>query len=220
MASGRKAPHGVVLRIVATTICDSDLHVYRGSFPVPKGMATGHEMTGEVIEAGPDVEFLAEGDLVSVPFNVACGRCRARWRPVPSPARPCTSPARAQSAAAAARLLGASCSIVGDYYQDRAADRPDRGHPRRAHGRIRGPRDRCQAQEMNPAYAINQVIDATRTGGAIGVIGVYGPDPLAKSKAEQEGALPATGRLAAATDRGIGSGESELSVFRAARHRL
>ncbi|MET9262679.1 alcohol dehydrogenase catalytic domain-containing protein [Amycolatopsis sp. NPDC004079] len=106
MASGRKAPHGVVLRIAATTICDSDLHVYRGSFPVPKGMVTGHEMTGEVIEAGPDVEFLAEGDLVSVPFNVACGRCRscrARWRLVPSPARPCTSPARARSAAAARR---------------------------------------------------------------------------------------------------------------------
>ncbi len=36
----------------------------------------GHEMTGEVLEVGPDVEFLSEGDLVSVPFNVSCGRCR------------------------------------------------------------------------------------------------------------------------------------------------
>ena len=37
----------------------------------------GHEITGEIIEKGKDVEFLDIGDLVSVPFNVACGRCRA-----------------------------------------------------------------------------------------------------------------------------------------------
>jgi glutathione-independent formaldehyde dehydrogenase len=36
----------------------------------------GHEITGEVIETGPGVEFIEEGDLVSVPFNIACGRCR------------------------------------------------------------------------------------------------------------------------------------------------
>ena len=76
MPNGKKAPHGVILRIVATNICGSDLHIYRGSFPVPQGMVMGHEMTGEVIEVGSDVEFLSEGDLVSVPFNVACGRCR------------------------------------------------------------------------------------------------------------------------------------------------
>ena len=76
MPDGRKAPHGVILKIVATNICGSDLHIYRGSFPVPEGMVMGHEMTGEVIEVGEDVEFLHEGDLVSVPFNVACGRCR------------------------------------------------------------------------------------------------------------------------------------------------
>ena len=76
MPDGRKAPHGVILKIVAANICGSDLHIYRGSFPVPDGMVMGHEMTGEVIEVGEDVEFLHEGDLVSVPFNVACGRCR------------------------------------------------------------------------------------------------------------------------------------------------
>lgn len=76
MPNGKSAPHGVILKIVATNICGSDLHIYRGSFPVPQGMVVGHEMTGEVLEVGPDVEFLSEGDLVSVPFNVACGRCR------------------------------------------------------------------------------------------------------------------------------------------------
>ena len=40
------------------------------------GTVLGHEITGEVIEKGVDVEFLDVGDIVSVPFNVACGRCR------------------------------------------------------------------------------------------------------------------------------------------------
>ena len=41
-----------------------------------QGLVLGHEITGEVIEAGRDVEFIKVGDLVSVPFNIACGRCR------------------------------------------------------------------------------------------------------------------------------------------------
>ena len=44
--------------------------------PAPEGLVLGHEITGEVIEAGSDVEFIAVGDLCSVPFNIACGRCR------------------------------------------------------------------------------------------------------------------------------------------------
>ncbi|MFE4911097.1 hypothetical protein ACFRCX_06000 [Streptomyces sp. NPDC056652] len=117
--------------------------------------------------------------------------------------------------AAAARLLGASCIIVGDYRKDRLelvkkngcetidlsqnAALTDQieailGEPmvdcavdyvgNEAHG------IGLDADDMAPAYAINQVIDATRAGGATGVIGVYGPDPLAKSKAEQEGTYP------------------------------
>lgn len=73
---GRKCEHGVILKIVVTNICGSDQHIYRGRFPVPKGMVLGHEMTGEVIEVGRDVEFIKKGDLCSVPFNVSCGRCR------------------------------------------------------------------------------------------------------------------------------------------------
>ncbi len=73
---GRKCEHGVILKIVVTNICGSDQHIYRGRFPVPQGMVLGHEMTGEVIEVGRDVEFIKKGDLCSVPFNVSCGRCR------------------------------------------------------------------------------------------------------------------------------------------------
>jgi glutathione-independent formaldehyde dehydrogenase len=73
---GRKLPHGAILRIVSTNICGSDQHMVRGRTTAPAGLILGHEITGEVIEAGPGVEFIKEGDLVSVPFNIACGRCR------------------------------------------------------------------------------------------------------------------------------------------------
>lgn len=74
---GRKAEHGVILKVVATNICGSDQHMVRGRTTAPPGLVLGHEITGEVIEAGRDVEFIKVGDLVSTPFNVACGRCRS-----------------------------------------------------------------------------------------------------------------------------------------------
>jgi glutathione-independent formaldehyde dehydrogenase len=73
---GRRIDHGVVLRVVSTNICGSDQHMVRGRTTAPEGLILGHEITGEVIELGRDVETLEKGDLVSVPFNVACGRCR------------------------------------------------------------------------------------------------------------------------------------------------
>ncbi len=74
---GRKTPHGAILRIVSTNICGSDQHMVRGRTTAPPGLILGHEITGEVIETGPDVEFIEVGDLCSVPFNIACGRCRS-----------------------------------------------------------------------------------------------------------------------------------------------
>ncbi len=73
---GRRCPHGVILKVLATNICGSDQHMVRGRTTAPRGLILGHEITGEVIEAGPDVEFIRVGDIVSVPFNIACGRCR------------------------------------------------------------------------------------------------------------------------------------------------
>src|SRR6478752_1522181 len=73
---GKDAPHGVILKVVTTNICGSDQHMVRGRTTAPQGLILGHEITGEVIEAGPDVEFIKVGDLCSVPFNIACGRCR------------------------------------------------------------------------------------------------------------------------------------------------
>src|SRR5688500_971968 len=73
---GRSVPHGVILKTVSTNICGSDQHMVRGRTTAPEGLVLGHEITGEVVEVGPGVEFIKTGDLCSVPFNIACGRCR------------------------------------------------------------------------------------------------------------------------------------------------
>src|SRR6184192_4097924 len=73
---GPKCEHGVILKCVSTNICGSDQHMVRGRTTAPAGLILGHEITGEVVETGRDVEFIKKGDLVSVPFNIACGRCR------------------------------------------------------------------------------------------------------------------------------------------------
>ena len=72
---GRQLPHAAILKVVSTNICGSDQHMVRGRTTAPEGLILGHEITGEVIETGRDVEFIKEGDLCSVPFNIACGRC-------------------------------------------------------------------------------------------------------------------------------------------------
>jgi glutathione-independent formaldehyde dehydrogenase len=73
---GKDIDHAVILKILTTNICGSDQHMVRGRTTAPAGLVLGHEITGEVIEKGKGVEFIDVGDIVSVPFNVACGRCR------------------------------------------------------------------------------------------------------------------------------------------------
>jgi glutathione-independent formaldehyde dehydrogenase len=73
---GKSAEHGVILKVLSTNICGSDQHMVRGRTTALAGLVLGHEITGEVLEVGRDVETLQKGDVVSVPFNVACGRCR------------------------------------------------------------------------------------------------------------------------------------------------
>ena len=72
----RRCDHGVILKVVSTNICGSDQHMVRGRTTAPAGLVLGHEITGEVVEVGRDVEYVKVGDLVSVPFNIACGRCQ------------------------------------------------------------------------------------------------------------------------------------------------
>jgi glutathione-independent formaldehyde dehydrogenase len=73
---GREILHGAILKVVTTNICGSDQHMVRGRTTAPHGLVLGHEILGEVVETGPGVEFVEVGDICSVPFNIACGRCR------------------------------------------------------------------------------------------------------------------------------------------------
>lgn len=71
-----QAPDDIILRITATAICGSDLHLYRGKVPGMKtGDILGHEFMGVVEEAGPEVTALRRGDRVVVPFTISCGDC-------------------------------------------------------------------------------------------------------------------------------------------------
>jgi threonine dehydrogenase-like Zn-dependent dehydrogenase len=65
-----------IVRVTATTICGSDLHLYNGFMPtMQKGDILGHEFMGEVVALGKAVTNLKVGDRVVVPFAIACGNC-------------------------------------------------------------------------------------------------------------------------------------------------
>lgn len=65
----------VILKVTATAICGSDLHLYSGGIPQARPMVMGHEFMGVVEEVGKGVTHLKVGDRVVVPFPVACGHC-------------------------------------------------------------------------------------------------------------------------------------------------
>lgn len=69
-------PRDAIIKVTATAICGSDLHVVNGVIPTMQaGDIMGHEFMGEVMEVGPKVKRLAVGDRVVVPFTIACGAC-------------------------------------------------------------------------------------------------------------------------------------------------
>ncbi len=70
-----KNSRDIILKVTATAICGSDLHIYSGSLPQPRPMVLGHEFMGIVEELGADVKNLSVGDRVVVPFPIACGTC-------------------------------------------------------------------------------------------------------------------------------------------------
>lgn len=71
-----EAPDDIVVRVTATAICGSDLHLYAAKVPTLKeGDILGHEFMGIVEEAGPAVTHLKKGDRVVVPFTIVCGHC-------------------------------------------------------------------------------------------------------------------------------------------------
>lgn len=66
----------ILLRVTATAICGSDLHLFHGKIPETRhGDIFGHEFMGVVEEAGPAVTEVKVGDRVVIPFVIACGKC-------------------------------------------------------------------------------------------------------------------------------------------------
>jgi threonine dehydrogenase-like Zn-dependent dehydrogenase len=69
-------PRDAIIKVTATAICGSDLHLYNGVMPtMQSGDVLGHEFMGEVVEVGPGNTKLKAGDRVVVPFCIACGEC-------------------------------------------------------------------------------------------------------------------------------------------------
>ncbi|MEZ0074648.1 glutathione-independent formaldehyde dehydrogenase [Planotetraspora sp. GP83] len=68
-------PTDVLVRVTTSNICGSDLHMYEGRTDFEKGRVLGHENLGEVVEVGEAVDQVRVGDLVCIPFNIACGFC-------------------------------------------------------------------------------------------------------------------------------------------------
>jgi threonine dehydrogenase-like Zn-dependent dehydrogenase len=69
-------PTDVLVKIMSTNICGSDLHMYEGRTDMETGRVLGHENLGQVMEVGGAVERLKVGDWVCMPFNISCGHCR------------------------------------------------------------------------------------------------------------------------------------------------
>ncbi|HET6895750.1 MAG TPA: zinc-dependent alcohol dehydrogenase [Candidatus Baltobacteraceae bacterium] len=104
-------PHDAIVRVTATAICGSDLHLYNGYMPTMKaGDILGHEFMGIVEATGPEVRKIHMGDRVAVPFNIACGSCepcmREKWSLCDN-----SNP----NASMAERLYGYSCAGLFGY---------------------------------------------------------------------------------------------------------
>ena len=69
-------PTDVLVKITATNICGSDLHMYEGRTDFETGRTFGHENMGQVVEVGDGVDKVKVGEYVVLPFNISCGFCK------------------------------------------------------------------------------------------------------------------------------------------------
>lgn len=91
---GRQLPHAAIVKCVTTNICGSDQHMVRGRTSAPEGLILSHEITGEVIEVGPGVEFIRSATLSRSPPTppaAAPPKRRSARRSGPDPTQPGSS---------------------------------------------------------------------------------------------------------------------------------
>src|SRR5918994_7191087 len=72
---GLEAADDAIVRVEATGICGSDLHIYHGRVKIEPGFVIGHEYVGTVVEAGDGVTEVKPGDRVLGTYGTACGGC-------------------------------------------------------------------------------------------------------------------------------------------------
>src|SRR5437660_1676645 len=134
---GKDAPHGVILKVVTTNICGSDQHMVRGRTTAPQGLILGHEITGEVIEKGSDVEMV--GDMI--PERLAQAKSFG------------CEPIDLRKDASLADQIA---QIVGEPVVDAAVDCVGF----EAHGQGK------EAAVERPATVLNSIMEVTRAGGS------------------------------------------------------
>ncbi len=181
---GRQIDHGVILRVVSTNICGSDQHMVRGRTTAPEGLVLGHEITGEVVEIGRGVETMKIGDLVSVPFNVACGHCRTCKEQHTGVCLTVNAKKQGFEIADLSKdtpLHEQIAALLGEPEVDCAVDAV--GFEARGHGH-------SGSQQEAPATVLNSLMGITRVAGKIGIPGLYvTEDPGAVDAAAKHGAL-------------------------------
>src|SRR5258708_4248512 len=193
--AGKKINHAVILKVVSTNICGSDQHMVRGRTTAPTGMVLGHEITGEIIEAGSDVEYLKVGDLVTVPFNVACGRCRT-CREQQTGVCLNVNPGRAGGAYGYVDMggwVGGQAKFVMVPYADFNLIEAVVGKPE-VDAAVDAVGFEAKAQGKNgaeaPATVLNSLMSVVRAAGGIGIPGLYvTEDPGAHEEGAKQGNL-------------------------------
>src|SRR5260221_208293 len=175
-------PRDAIVRVTATAICGSDLHLYGGFVPgMVKGDILGHEFMGEVVDVGRNVKNLRPGDRVVVPFPIACGNCFFCQKEMYSLCEN-SNP----NAAMAEKLWGYSpCGIygyshlLGGYAGGRGPDAciGAVGMEAQAYHNIAYAYDRMKQAmmlESDRPVALREAVMACRSGGTISIAGVYG----------------------------------------------
>src|SRR5919205_10911 len=231
----RKCEHGVILKIVSTNICGSDQHMVRGRTPAPPGLILGHEITGEIIKKGSDVEMLEIGDLVSVPFNIACGRCR-NCREGKTGICLTVNPARPGAAYGYVDMggwVGGQAEYVMVPYADfNLLKFPNKERamakirdltllsdilPTGFHGAVTagvGPGSIVYIAGAGPATVLNALQEVIRAGGSIGIPGLYVTgDPGAVDEAAKVGSLSIRIGLGWAKSHGFTTGQCPVMRY-------